>query len=162
MEKSEQEIKEILYKHSKQIEQLNKMLLNMYAISNIRFWYSCLANFRKSEDISRDILQMEAFTTSIVISYGRIFSSGSGSTILNDKIIPDFLVLTHQEIINLRHGRYAHHGEQSFFIKNIDVSYMDFSFIIKPKLEVGFWLGTPKKWADLFEWLDAYMYDTYI
>lgn len=160
MEKSEQEIKEILSKHSKQIRQLNKMLLNIYTISNIRFWYSCLANFRKSEDISKDILQMEAFTTSIVISYGRIFSGGTGTTTLNDKIIPGFLIPIHQEIIDLRHGKYAHHGEHSFFEKNIEVSYIDNSFTITPKIEVEFCLGAPKKWAKLFEWLDAYMYDT--
>lgn len=159
MEKSEEEIKEILSKHSKQIEQINKMLLNMYSISNIRFWYSCLSNFRKSEDVNRDILQMEALTTSIIISYGRIFGVGTGSTILNDKIIPDILFPIHKEIINLRHSRYAHHGEDSFLEKAIDVSYDGSSFVIIPKLEIGFWLGAPKKWADLFEWLDGYMYD---
>lgn len=136
------------------------MLLNINTLSNIRFWYSCLSNFKKTKDINSDVLQMEALVTSIVMSYGRIFGRGTGSTILNDKIIPDFLLPIHKEIIDMRHGRYAHHDEQSFLEKDIDVNYEDDSFILTPRLEIGFWLGAPKNWAELFKWLDEYMYNT--
>jgi hypothetical protein len=160
MQKSEQEINKILNDNSKQIEQINKMLLNMNAVSNIRFWCSCLSNFRKSKELNDDILKMEAFTTSIVISYGRIFGSGAESNKLKEKIIPENLFPVHKEIIDLRNGRYAHHGEHSFFEKCTDITYVDYAFVINPKIEVGFWFGISKKWEELFEWLDGYMYDT--
>ncbi|RKF37187.1 hypothetical protein BCY89_05930 [Sphingobacterium siyangense] len=161
MEKSQLEINEIQQKYSKQIEQMRKMLLNMYAVSNIRFWYSCLSNFRKSDDMFKDIMQMDAFATSIIISYGRIFGKGTGTTKLEEKIIPLDLLNIHNEIIDFRHAKYAHHGELSSFERDIEIHYVDSSFIIDPKLEVGVWLGAPKKWAPLFEWLDGYMYDTF-
>ncbi|PUV24380.1 hypothetical protein [Sphingobacterium athyrii] len=160
MEKSENEINEILAKHKKQIEQMGKMLLNIYAIANIRFWYSCLANFRKSDDMQKDILQMEALTTSIIVSYGRIFGKGTGTTVLKEQIIPTELMIVHKEIIDLRHAKYAHHGELSTLEKGIEVNYVDSSFMITPKFEIGIWLGAPKHWAPLFEFLDGYMYES--
>lgn len=159
MKKSNEEIDAIKEKCKPQIDQMNKMLLNMYAVSNIRFWYSCLRNFRKTSDIHKDIMKMEAFTTSIIVSYGRIFGSGTGTTILKEKIIPKDLLCVHKQIIDLRHAKYAHHGELSTFEKNIQVEYNDFSFIVIPKVEVEFCLGAPKEWAPLFEWLDEFIYD---
>lgn len=161
MKKSEKEIEEILYKYKKQIDQMSKMLLNANSLASIRFWYSYLSNFRKSDDIHQDILQMEAYTTSIIVSYGRIFSGGTGSTVLKEKVIPVELLAIHKEIIDLRHAKYAHHGELSTLEMDIEVGYIDSAFIVTPKLEVGFWLGAPKKWAPLFEWLDEFMYDTF-
>lgn len=160
MKKTEQEIQQILSKYNKQILQINKMLLNMYDISNIRFWCSLLSSFRKSEDLYRDILEMEALVNTIVMSYGRLFGEGKGSTILNANIIPEIHLSVHREIIDLRHGRYAHHGERSFLEKDVDVKYQNCSFIIVPKIEIGFYLGSPKNWHKLFEWLDGHMYNT--
>lgn len=159
MEKSEQEITEIKEKYQRQIDQMSKMLLNMYAVANIRFWYSCLRNFRKSGDIDSDLKQMDAFATSIIISYGRIFTGAQGAKKLNDNIIPFDLLPVHKQIIDLRHAKYAHHGELSTFEKDLQVEYIDSSFIITPKLEVEFCLGAPKEWAPLFEWLDEFMYN---
>lgn len=157
--KKKEDIEVILSSHKKQIDLIEKMLLNMYDVSNIRFWFSHLSKFKKSENIYTDILQMEAFTQSIVISYGRIFGSGTGSTILNDKIIPEFLLPIHKEIIDLRHGKYAHHGQKSFLDKGVNIKFVDSYFIIEPTIDVGLYLGAPKKWNALFEWLDTYMYN---
>lgn len=57
MNKNDKEIEAIKEKYHKQIEKMGKMILNMYAVSNIRFWYSCLKNFRKSDDQARVYLK---------------------------------------------------------------------------------------------------------
>ncbi len=160
MEKSENEIRNILEKCQPDIERLRKMMLNMYAVSNIRYWYWCLSHFKKTEKLHEDIMKMDALTTSIVVSYGRLFGKGTKSTILNQKIIPDSLKQTHKSIINLRHERYAHHGVHTSIENNIRIKFNGFSFVITPDMQIGIWLGAPKEWASLFSWLDAHMYET--
>ncbi|RKF37661.1 hypothetical protein BCY89_27675 [Sphingobacterium siyangense] len=159
MNKNDKEIEAIKEKYHKQIEKMGKMILNMYAVSNIRFWYSCLKNFRKSDDQARDLFEMEAFVTSIIVSYGRLFGKGSGSSKLEDDIIRPDLRSVHEKLINLRHAKYAHHGELSAFYKDLQLEYIDNTFIINPKIEIEFCLGAPKEWEPLFEYLSNYMYD---
>lgn len=150
---------EILKKNKKQIEQLNKMILNMYAIHNIRYWYSLLSNFPISDNQMEDIMQIEAFTTSITVAYGRLFGEGQGETTkLQKKDLPEDLLSIHDEIINLRHGRYAHHGNDPSIDKSTSIEYSDGRFLVNLSLEIGFYMGAPKTWKSLFEWLDGYMY----
>jgi len=101
MSKSEREIQDILEEYQAHIERLNMMLLNMFAVSNIRYWYRCLSHFKKSPNLHEDIMQMDALTTSIVISYGRLFGKGTNTTMLNERVIPEPLRQIHKSIIDL-------------------------------------------------------------
>lgn len=160
MNKTEKEIQDIQDKYRRHIERLEKRILNMYAVSNIRYWYWCLSNFKKSPDLHEDIMQMEAFTTSIVVSYGNLFGGGTGATMLAKEDIPKELQQVHKSIINLRHARYAHHGEHETINKNIQIEFNDSSFIVTPKMEFIVCLGAPKEWEPLFKWLDEYMHES--
>jgi hypothetical protein len=159
MNKSKTEILEIQVKYVNHINRLDKITLNIYAVSNIRYWYWCLANFRKTPNQYEDIMQMDALTTSIVISYGRLFGKGTGSSILSKSAIPTKLQKVHDDIISLRHGKYAHHGEHNTLQKNIDIQFDGNSFIVTPTINIIFCLGAPKEWEPLFIWLDEHMHE---
>ncbi len=160
MEKSEQEINDIKQRYKPQIDRMDKMLLNIYSIANIRFWYACLSHFRKSEDIHQDIMQMEAFATSIIIAYGRLFGETKGTIVLKKEELPKDLLPVHNQIISLRNNRYAHHGEHSTLEKKTKIDYIDSTIIVSQEIQIDFWLGAPKEWGQLFKWLDAHMYNT--
>lgn len=161
MELSEYEVKEILEQNLRQIEQIEKMTLNYFTIHNIRYWYSLLSNFPLEQFSIDELLQIEALTSSISIAYGRLFGQGkAGTTKLEDNILPKIYLSAHNEIINLRHRRYAHHGEDSTINKSAKPQYIEGKFKIKLSIEIGFYFGAAKHWGPLFEWLDGYMYDT--
>jgi len=160
MKLTDNEVKEILDQNSKRIEGIEKMALNLYAIHNIRYWYSHLLNFPVSQNLLQDMMQIEAYTTSISVAYGRLFGEGQGKvTKLERNILPEEYLHIHDEIINLRHGRYAHHGNDPSIRKSVPVKY-DGKFKIGLEMEIGFYIGAPKAWQPLFEWLDDYMYRT--
>lgn len=103
---------------------------------------------------------MEAFTTSIIIAYGRLFGETKGTIVLKKEDIPSDLLHIHNQIISLRNDRYAHHGKHSTLEKVINIEYVDSSIIVSQEIQINFWLGAPKEWAPLFKWLDEHMYTT--
>lgn len=159
MEKSEQKINEIKQKYKYQIDRLDKLILNLYAVSNIRYWYDVLSKIPIAQDYHY-LMQIEAFTTSIIISYGRLFGETNGTIPLDKKIIPKEFVFIHDEIMNLRNERYAHHGKHATIQKDPNIQFVDSRFFISPEIQIDFCFGAPKHWASLFEWLDNYMHKT--
>ncbi|WP_426330044.1 hypothetical protein [Pedobacter sp. R-06] len=158
MDKTESEIDLLIKENQRHIERLNKMILNLHSVANIRFWYWSLGNFSKSSNIHKDLMNMDALTTSIVISYGRLFAGGNGSIKLKDDIIPDSFKLVHDAIIDLRNQKYAHHGGHRSIESVIKIEYIDSTLSIFPTMNLDICFGAPKEWASLFEWLDNFMY----
>lgn len=160
MSKTKEDIQELINKHQPDIERLKKMLLNIHSVACIRFWYWRLGNFKKTLNMHEDLMAMDALATSVVISYGRLFSSGNGSTKLSSKIIPPSFKHVHQEILNLRNTKYAHHGGHESIESTLEIHIKDECIDIIPNLEFIVCFGAPKEWAPLLEWLDTYMYKT--
>jgi len=160
MDKTEEEIRELVSNNLTHVDRLKKMALNLHSVSCIRFWYWRLGNFYKSSDLHEDIMEMDALTTSIVISYGRLFGTGEGTTKLKNNIVPPPLEIIHNNIITLRNTKYAHHGNHESIEAKVEISFNGLSLEVIPNLEFGIYLGAPKDWAPLFEWLDNHMHET--
>lgn len=160
MIRTEGEIQELIIKHQSDIDRLEKMLLNIHSVACIRFWYWRLGNFAKTPQIHEDLMTMDALTTSIVMSYGRLFSSGNGSTKLNNNIIPPSFKLVHQHIIDLRNTKYAHHGGHESIESNLGFDFQGGCINVIPNLEILICFGAPKEWGPLLEWIDTYMHET--
>lgn len=79
MQKIAIEIAKIVEENQPDIDRLKKMAFNIQSVANIRYWYWLLANFKKTPNQHEDLMAMEALTTSIIISYGRLFSAGNGN-----------------------------------------------------------------------------------
>jgi hypothetical protein len=157
--KSSTDLDEVLAEHDHLIKGLEKMILNMNAVHNIRYWYWCLSNFPKSQNLHEDMMKMDTFTTSIIISYGRLFGDGDGATKLRKDKVPESVRHVHDDIINLRHGRYAHHGEHETIKTRLGIQANGSSIFVNPGINFLVCLGAPKEWAPLFQWLDKYMYE---
>lgn len=102
---------------------------------------------------------MDAFTTSIIISYGRLFGDGEGATKLKRENVPEIVRHVHDDIINLRHGRYAHHGKHETIETRLGIQTSGSSIFINPSINFLVCLGAPKEWAPLFQWLDGHMHE---
>ncbi|MET0636135.1 MAG: hypothetical protein ABWZ25_08895 [Chitinophagaceae bacterium] len=153
------DLEQIKREHAKPIAALDKLILNFHTVHNIRFWYDCLANFPPTDNIHEDILKMDAYVTSIVIGYGRLFGAGTGSRQLNLAQVPEHLLKIHELFLSLRHERYAHHGKHATMHASIHLVAKDTSILVQPQISYWTVLGAPKEWAPLFEWLDALMYE---
>jgi hypothetical protein len=160
MSKTDQEIKDLSQKYQSEIDRLNRMLLNIHSVACIRYWYWRLGNVVQSSYIHEDLMMMDALTTSIVMSYGRLFSSGSGSTKLSNRIIPREFKLLHEDIIRLRNTKYAHHGGHESIDSKLELVFKGECISVIPNLEIIVCLGAPKEWGALFEWLDTHMHET--
>ncbi|MGJ1417536.1 MULTISPECIES: hypothetical protein [Sphingobacterium] len=158
LSESEEYLNIITIKYRKDIEQLNKMLLNMYALSSIRYWYSRLDSFNDKSNYQESLLMLEGLTTSIVISYGRIFQSGNGATTLSRSIIPAELRKVHDYILLLRNKKYAHHEKHNSIEAKIELKYVDSTISVDANIQMVFCWGAPREWKPLFKWLDEYFY----
>jgi hypothetical protein len=156
---TEEEKQELINKHQPDIDRLEKMLLNIHSVASIRFWYWRLGNFVKSPHLYEDLMTMDALTTSIVMSYGRLFNAGTGTTKMSTKIIPSSFELVHQDIIKLRNNKYAHHGGHESIESKVALEVKEEYINVTPNLEIIMCLGAPKEWGALFEWLDNYMHE---
>lgn len=87
------------------------------------------------------------------------FGESKGTTQLQKSSIPEHLQEIHQNIIDLRHGRYAHHGDHETIETRSEIKFNGSSFIVTPSMQFIFCLGAPKEWAPLFQWLDEHMHE---
>ena len=156
---SSQSIEAIKEEYKADIARLKRMLRNMHSVSDIRFIYSYLSSL-EVEVTHEFIMLSEALTTSLVVGYGRLFTQADGTTKLNADSIPKDLRPIHDEIMRLRHERYAHHGAHNSVKTKIDIKFDDTSIVVNSHLELKMCLGAPKEWGPLFEWIDRFMYET--
>ena len=146
--------------YSKEIVILDRMLLNVHSVSNIRYLYNYLMNLELDEFSHEFIMRNEALTTGLIIGYGRLFTQGDNATRLSRRSIPENLRSVHDQIIDLRNQRYAHHGNHETVKTTIEIISDGSSITVTPQITFGFWVGASKSWKPLFEWLDGYMYET--
>ncbi|WP_042955291.1 hypothetical protein [Pseudomonas sp. G5(2012)] len=152
------DIENIKHEYRRDIAKFQKMLRVMHSISDIRYIYSYLSNLEVN--ISHEFIMLsEALTTSLVIGYGRLFTETDGVTRLNSELIPENIKPLHEQIMGLRHERYAHHGDHESVSTNIDIKLNDGSITVNSNLEYVLCLGAPKEWAPLFKWLDEHIWE---
>lgn len=157
--KSSADLNEVLAEHDRLIKGLEKMILNMNSVHNIRYWYWCLSNFPKSENLHEDLMKMDAFTTSIIISYGRLFGKGDAAMKLSKDNMPESVRHVHDDIINLRNLRYAHHFQHETIKTRLEIQASGSSILINPGINFLVCLGAPKEWAPLLKWLGEHMHE---
>lgn len=107
------------------------------------------------------LMDIDAFTTAIVMSYGRLFNESKGAPVFKKKLIPTHLLMVHEEIISLRNERYAHHGDHKTLAAELKL------FIKEDRVDVKIiWRASVKKeispdWQELFEWTHSYIKNSF-
>lgn len=159
MTNHQQAIEDMGERFSSEIERLDKMALNIFAINNIQYIYNRL-NKINIEMTMEFFMEVETLTTSLVVAYGRLFGQTTGTTKLNPKIIPPNLRPIHDELLDYRNSRYAHHGDHDTIDTGIELLFDGKQVTVNPKMEIGFWVSASKNWAPLFPWLNEYIFNS--
>ena len=105
------------------------------------------------------MMEQEILTTAFIVTYARLFASGNGASRLSKSDIPEHLKSVHDEIIELRHKRYAHNDAHETVSTGIEVMFDDDGFQIKAQMSLGFYVGGRDEWEELITFIDAHMHE---
>lgn len=104
-------------------------------------------------------IEQEMLTTAFVVTYSRLFVTGNGVKGISRKVIPDHLKKVHDEIIDIRHRRYAHNGGHETIESGLEILHEESKFQVKMQLSLGFYVGGRNEWKELITFIDEYMHD---
>lgn len=113
----------------------------------------------KFEATMEAVLEQEMLTTAFVVTYARLFISGSGGSGVARDQIPSHLQAVHDDLIEIRHKRYAHNAGHSSIESGIQVDFDDQQFNVSLQLKLGSYIGGRNEWEELTAFLDAHMHD---
>lgn len=106
-----------------------------------------------------DCLEQEMLTTAFIVTYSRLFISGNGVKGISRDIIPAHLKKVHDEIIDIRHKRYAHNGGHETVGSGLEIFYAESKFNLSMQLSFGFFKGGRDEWKELITIVDAHMHE---
>ncbi len=160
MKDNRETIEQLVERFRPEIERLDKMALNIVAVNNIRYFY------RRLEEIEPEMtmeffMEVEALTTALVISYGRLFGRTTGTTKLKRTAVPEDLRAIHDELIEYRNSRYAHHGDHDSISSGIDLEFEGERIVVNPQLHIGYRVGASAHWKPLLVWLSRHMLESF-
>ena len=144
--------------YAKDIERLNQMSRNILTMNAVEYAYTRLMAL-KFEATMEFFLEVEALTTGLVVSYGRMFTGSDGTTKLKESKIPGDLRATHKELMELRHKRHAHHGAHPLMSSKVTLIPESNGVVLNHQMQIGFWVGAAKHWGPFFEWLRGFIYE---
>ncbi|MGC0222775.1 hypothetical protein [Pseudooceanicola nitratireducens] len=134
-------------------------LINMIpTTSNLSYIYHRLRT-SVTEATPASIMEQEVLTTAFIVTYARLFASGNGAVRLSKTSIPDHLRPVHDDIMELRHKRYAHNDVHKTVSSEIEVTFDNDSFNIRAKMNFGLYLGGRDEWEELITFIDAHMHE---
>ena len=142
----------------KDLKGLVKLLNAIPTTSSLGYINSQLRS-SKFEPTANAIMQLEMLTTAFVVTYGRLFASGEGTSGVSKKSIPKHLIPIHDELIDMRNKRYAHNAVHKTVDSGISVDFTGDEFKVQPQISLGFYVGGKDEWGELVTFLDAHMHD---
>jgi hypothetical protein len=157
---TEKEAASFVEENKPQINRLRKTITNLMTIKHVLSFYEQLEEQKLDlgGELPEDsILMIEALTTSIVMSYGRLFSESKGAPVLKKKVIPEDFLDTHQEIIFFRNERYAHHGNHATTAPEIELFVSEHDVEMTLHWRSSMYNGAPPHWKELFVWVDTFL-----
>ena len=142
------------------VNRLRATITNLMTMKHALYFYQRLEGMKHEDQstVSKDnIMEAEAFATTIVMSYGRLFAESNGVPVFKKKLIPKHLIDTHEEIISLRNERYAHHGNHDTTAAEVELFVAEDDVTIKLHWRASMYNGAPPHWRELFEWVDEFL-----
>lgn len=141
------------------IARIQRMANNTVTINEVEFAYFRLMHMPPTSITREYMLDVMIMTTGLVTAYGRLFTSATGTTVLDPKILPEDLRKVHEEIMELRHQRYAHHGGHPSVETDIELMQDQDGITLNQHLTIGMWMGAARHWQPLIIWLRTHMYE---
>lgn len=155
----------ISLQYERELKIIQDHQLNFSTVNVLLFSYGQLQQLGdrwSKADISVDelFLANEALTTSVVACYGRLFTRGNGATKLNPDKIPAEHKAAHEELMSLRHERYAHNGKHDSVTTNVRLSVEGNVVTVYPGQDTGTYIGGSNEWGPLFLWINRHLVET--
>jgi len=149
----------ILGESDREIKNLFRMSKSIFSVASLRYIYSRLTRLRISES-TEGIIDLEILTNSFIMTYSRLFVEGNGASGFSRDCIPVHLRGAHDEIIQLRNRRFAHHDDSDETIgSGLQIEFDDAKALVKLELKIGFYFGGRNEWEELLKFLDAQMHE---
>lgn len=105
------------------------------------------------------VMEQEMLTTAFVVTYSRLFVSGNGGGGVSRDQIPAHLRAVHDDILEIRHRRYAHNGGHETISSGIQIEFDDKEVRVNLRMSLGFYVGGRNEWEELVTFLDAHMHE---
>ncbi|NIG74061.1 hypothetical protein F3J34_10685 [Klebsiella sp. Ap-873] len=130
----------------------------MLTVSSLGYIYHRLrtAEFKPTMEA---VFEQEMLTTAFVVTYSRLFVDGKGASGISRKKVPLHLRAIHDELINVRHERYAHNGGHKSLQSAIEISFDDQEVNVSLKLGFELHLGGRNEWHELVKFINEYTAD---
>lgn len=145
--------------YANDIARLNRMTNNIYSLNVAEYAFERLAALPPTPNSMEFMLEVEALTTGLVTSYARLFTSSEGSIKLKDDIVPDHLRPVHDEIMEFRNRRYAHHGAHPSMTTSTALTAEGLDIVLEQQMSFEFRVGVARHWGPLIVWLRGYLHD---
>jgi hypothetical protein len=105
------------------------------------------------------MMEQEVLTTAFIVTYARLFASSNGAIKLSRSDIPERLRTIHDDIMDLRHKRYAHNDAHKTMSSGIEVIFDDDGFNLRVQMSFGLYFGGRDEWKELISFIDAHMHE---
>ncbi len=140
------------------IKGLVRLAGTMQTIASLRFILHRLRNLN-FDATTEAVLEQDALTTAFVVTYARLFVSGNGTSRVERKQLPPHLRSIHDDIIDIRHKRYAHSDNHESVGVGVQLHLDDDGFHINMQMSMGMYIGGRNEWEELLVFLDSLIYD---
>ena len=150
---------EFLAQFDRERKRLERAILMMNAAQQVAYAYGRLKSL-EVELTMEFMLEVETLTSALVTAYGRLFTETTGVTKLTRAQVPERLQPIHDELMDLRHKRHAHHGDHETVGTAIDYDVQPDRVDVKFTINMTLCLGAPRHWEDLVDWVNAHVSDT--
>lgn len=105
------------------------------------------------------LMEQEVLTTAFIVTYARLFATGNGAIRLSRSDMPERLRSIHDDIMDLRHKRYAHNDAHETVSSEVEVIFDSDGFNLRAQVSVGLYFGGRDEWKELITFIDAYMHE---
>ena len=137
----------ILKSVDNELSQLVRLLNSFATLVTLKHVQKRLSAYKFEPEMGA-FLELELLITAFVVTYVRLHHGGQQSGFSRDSL-PEKLRSVHDEVIDLRNKRFAHHDEHDSVSSALEIFHEDNRFEVKFGISFGFYVGGRTEWPDL-------------
>jgi hypothetical protein len=143
----------ILKSVDNELSQLVRLLSSFATLVTLKHVQKRLTAY-KFELKMEPFLELDMLTTAFVVTYVRLQQGGNGSGFSHDSL-PEKLRVIHDQVVDLRNKRFAHHDEHDSVSNALEVAFEGNRFELKFGMSLGYHIGGAKEWPELVAAVEA-------
>ena len=143
----------ILKSVDNELSQLVRLLNSFTTLVTLKHVQKRLSAYKFEPEIGA-FLELEMLITAFVVTYARLHHGGQQSGFSRNSL-PEKLRSIHDEVIDLRNKRFAHHDEHDSVSSALEIFHEGSRFEVKFGISFGFYVGGRTEWPDLVKSVEA-------